>query len=200
MIEKFLIVIFILLVVILGVLLLLNSNTSSKVLTTSDKTVNNALTINIIAHRVSSGPFRSSRTHANIERVLLEAEKIWNQADIQFNFEIVDAKIDKLTEDAFSKERFEAVYALDYYQKSTINMFFISSIRANGIATAPSAAFINDVTSVNDFRATAHEIGHLLGLKHVFTSPTRLLYQGVNGAFLTPAEIKTARTNVGVFN
>lgn len=50
-----------------------------------------------------------------------------------------------------------------------------------------------DLTTVPDFRVLAHEIGHVLNLKHTDQSRARLMYQGANGFDLALDEIKTAR-------
>lgn len=127
------------------------------------------------------------------------ADEIWEQAGIRLNYEIVDTQFDESTEAAIYNENYRAVYLEDYYREGAINIFFVNALPANGIAVNPSAAFVNDRTSVDDFRATAHEIGHLLGLQHTTASRTRLLYRGVNGALLIPAEIDLARANAAAF-
>ena len=77
-----------------------------------------------------------------------------------------------------------------------MHIFFVRTLHGiNGISISPSIALVADVTTVNDFRATAHEIGHLLGLSHVFGSKSRLLFQGVNGTTLVDSEIEIAHTS-----
>ena len=198
MLSKVVLVIFVLPVGFFGVLIA-NYNPSSEGVSVDDETFKATLAINIVAHRVSSGKLQSVRTHADIERVMKAAEKIWEQAGIRFNYEIVDTEFDESTEAAVYRENYRAVYLEDYYREGAINIFFVSALPANGIAINPSAAFVNDRTSVNDFRATAHEIGHLLVLEHTSASQTRLLYRGVNGTLLIPAEIDLARTNAAAF-
>jgi len=198
MLSKVVLVIFILLAAFFGVLFA-NYNYSSEVISIRDEAFEATLTINITAHRVSSGQLQSVRTHADIERVMEAAEKIWEQAEIRLNYEIVDTEFDESTEAAVYSENYRAVYSENYYRDGAINIFFVNALPANGIAIDPSAAFVNDRTSVNDFRATAHEIGHLLGLQHTTASQTRLLYRGVNGTLLTPAEIDLARANAETF-
>ena len=198
MLSKIVLVIFLLLAAFVGALFT-NYNYSSNVASVRDEAFETTLAINIVAHRVSSGRLQSVRTHADIERVMEAAEEIWEQAEIRFNYEIVDTEFDKSTEAAIYRENYKAVYLEDYYREGAINIFFVNALPANGIAIHPSTAFVNDRTSVNDFRATAHEIGHLLGLEHTSTSKTRLLYRGVNGTLLIPAEIDLARTNAAAF-
>ena len=51
---------------------------------------------------------------------------------------------------------------------------------------------VADETTVYDFRATSHEIGHVLGLSHV-GPVSRLMARGVNGFNLIEFEIEVAR-------
>ena len=75
-----------------------------------------------------------------------------------------------------------------------INAYFVSTIDANGVAFYQSRSFVvKDVTTVNPYRTVAHEIGHLLGLQHVYDTPAKLMYRGANGEILIEAEINAAR-------
>ena len=51
-----------------------------------------------------------------------------------------------------------------------------------------------DYTTVNDFRTTAHELGHILGLNHV-EPINRLMARGKNGEILLSEEVFIARNN-----
>jgi len=53
---------------------------------------------------------------------------------------------------------------------------------------------VADITTVFDYRATSHEIGHVLGLKHVVPI-NRLMARGVNGFDLTDEEIEISQGN-----
>ena len=163
-------------------------------------TNNPQLTINIVAHKVAGEHmFVTKRGNEEIMLVINAAQQIWSQANIVFEISVIETKVSEQAIKAFTNGNFNAVLEEDFYQQGVINIFFIDNLPANGLAVNPSAAFVNDSTSVNDFRATAHEIGHLLGLEHTSVSQTRLLCRGVNGALLIPAEIDLARTNAAVF-
>ena len=75
-------------------------------------------------------------------------------------------------------------------------MFFVQSLNGiNGLAlTRINTAFVSDFTTVNDFRTTAHELGHILGLRHVAPEGS-LMARGRNGEFLSKDEIEIARGN-----
>ena len=82
-------------------------------------------------------------------------------------------------------------------QDEAIHIFFVRDLRRiNGIALGPRLVLVADVTSVNDYRATSHEIGHLLGLSHTDESRNRLMFQGVNGEKLEESEIQASRKGV----
>ena len=81
------------------------------------------------------------------------------------------------------------------YDGSKINAYFAQTLHgSNGIAFPGNRIMVADETSVYDFRATSHEIGHILGLRHV-APINRLMARGVNGFDLNDKEIEVARTN-----
>ena len=76
-----------------------------------------------------------------------------------------------------------------------INGYFARYISSNGVAFPPQGFFVvGDITSVNDFRATSHELGHLLGLRHVSINGY-LMHSGTNGELLSQEEVDIARKN-----
>jgi len=89
-----------------------------------------------------------------------------------------------------------------------ITTYFVNHMRnlnngrfPNGRARRKSRrTFIIDRTRVNDFRTTAHEFGHVLGLDHIIPNvEDRLMAQGVNGEHLIQSEIDISRRNIQSF-
>lgn len=82
-------------------------------------------------------------------------------------------------------------------RQPVISVFFVRTLGGiNGMsATGRNAVFVVDNPSNTDFRVTAHEIGHVLGLYHNSTDINRLLFSGSDGILLTIDEQIVARYN-----
>ena len=72
------------------------------------------------------------------------------------------------------------VQKLDEYNRDDINVLLVSNLQGiNGISYGGLRTIsIADKTTVYDFRALAHEIGHQLGLDHRDDDDLRLMTQG----------------------
>ncbi len=154
--------------------------------------------IPIALHIVDDGTvqYTSTRDTNNIQDLIDKANQLWEQANIQFTIEKIDVVTieNKDFSKVFSGE-VAGVTQRDDFVEGRINGYFANYINANGVAFPPQGLFvIADVTTVNDFRTTAHELGHLLGLHHT-TARTDLMFKGSNGEFLSEDEITTARRN-----
>jgi hypothetical protein len=139
--------------------------------------------------------YTTDRDVDDIYRVFEGVNRIWSQGQIRF----IVSKMDTIE---ISNEEFGRVFdgELDVLTqrsdfKDEINGYFARYISANGMAFPPQGFFIiGDITSVNDYRATAHELGHLLGLHHV-TDRDYLMSSGFNGELLSQGEVDVARRN-----
>ena len=76
-----------------------------------------------------------------------------------------------------------------------INGFYVRSLGGpNGITAGSTRSyFVTDTPSVLDRRVSSHEVGHILGLRHILSDRGRLLYPGTNGMRLTGEEAGLAR-------
>lgn len=150
------------------------------------------LSLFIVRNDESNG---SDRTEENVRNLVKNASQIWEQANIKltiqnlYELKRTDEEISLLLD---SPRKF--VEGIAEFNPSTIHVFFVARLRGiNGLAfSGLSSVAIADYTSVYDFRALAHEIGHILGLPHV-ENPLVLMHQGANGFELSLPEVLRAR-------
>jgi len=152
--------------------------------------------------------FTSTRNEADITRIFIEVNQIWTQAGIRF----VPRSIQRET---IQNNTILSLFNVNGQEQAStdnfITTYFVNSIpdpagrQINGLApTNLRRTFVADITTVPDFRATAHEFGHVLELEHVF-GPNgqpldgRLMAEGLDGELLTRPEIEIARNFASLF-
>ena len=150
------------------------------------------VSVNVYLIEDLTGEFTTSRSEENVRFLFKEVNRIWKPAKISF----VPVGIQRVTLDA---EIIEFVInggpiELPNSDTTRVKTFFVRHLYgSNGLAiTQLDRTFVADVTTVNDYRATSHEFGHVLGLSHV-DPEDRLMAGGKNGEQLTEEEIKIAR-------
>lgn len=150
----------------------------------------------------SISPYASKRDKQEVRRIMENVNEIWGKANIRVEIESLEFLVVS-EESAFQASKGNNSLLLSETpttDTSALKGFFIGKLFANGVAFTNQASFIvGDVTSVNDFRATSHEIGHLLGLKHNDASSSFLMAQGKNGTILLDSEIETSRAQAERF-
>jgi len=153
------------------------------------------LSLPIVLHPVrNSGVVSTIRTNENILALFETSQLIWDQADIKFTVILQEIVLNKALQKNITEKFFGALNNTIDPTDNRIHIFFVNSLQGtNGIAYYPQLALVADVTTVNSFRATAHEIGHLLGIEHTFDSRARLMYRGVNGTNMIEEEIDVVR-------
>jgi len=162
--------------------------------------ISDQIIIPVKAHIVvdNSGIYTSSRNEENILSLLEKANKIWDQGNIHLQIEeiIITNVSFAAIPNVINGNTFE-ISNNENFGKNKINLFLVQNLNnINGLSLKNiNSIFVSDHTTVNDFRTTAHELGHILGLSHVGPS-NRLLARGKNGEILTDKEISIARNNV----
>jgi len=138
----------------------------------------------------------SSRDEENVKEVFGKVNEVWSQADIKVEVK----KIEEIIVDDESNY-YDLNLLLPYmteagnYDPDRINAYFAKTLHgSNGIALLGNRIMVADETTVYDFRATSHEVGHVLGLSHV-RPVSRLMARGVNGFDLIDEDIEIARNN-----
>jgi hypothetical protein len=154
------------------------------------------LPINVFLIHDESAKFSTNRNEEDVRRVIREMNKIWSQADISIEAEKF-LTIEVVSEQNTSIQKLVTQLKKDRdYDEDVINIYFARTLDGpNGIAfPADNVTFVADYTSVNDYRASSHEIGHVLGLTHTNENSSRLMFSAVNGTDLTLQEIEISRS------
>jgi len=141
------------------------------------------------------------RTEEDLREILAGMNDIWSQADIRLELqtietvEVPDAILQGMLARNLGPFFREIGDGIALPQTSAINGFYIRSIGgSNGINPFRSRTFfVIDEPTVFDRRVSSHELGHILGLRHVSDDPRRLLFSGTNGMELTEDEATVAR-------
>jgi hypothetical protein len=150
------------------------------------------LTIFVVQNTEAYG---SKRDREDVRRLVAQADRVWEQAGIDLEiraFHMVNKTDKEIT--AFYGDARAFAQTLEDFNSETINVILVGSLQGlNGVAYGgiPLIA-VADFTTVFDFRAFAHEVGHKLGLPHV-VNEKRLMHQGANGFELSLPEITIAR-------
>jgi len=157
------------------------------------------ITVPVSIHLVQDGTvqFSTGRTNENIYEIFWEVNRIWGQAQIEFVVEEIDTiEVGNLElNSAIFAQNISVITQRDDFDRGMINGYFVRYISANGVSFSPQGVFIvADLTTVNDYRTTAHELGHLLGLHHI-DGRENLMYRGSNGEILSRREVDVARKN-----
>lgn len=144
----------------------------------------------------------SERDEDNVVNLVEKASNIWHQAGIELEIKgITELELNEVESRLFIRDPrlFILGASLD---EDSINVILTSNLGGiNGVSYGGSGSVaVADLTTVYDFRALAHEVGHALGLVHVSTLRGRLMYQGANGDQLSLDEIEQARASAEVYN
>ena len=139
----------------------------------------------------------SERTEPEVIVLVEKASQIWEQANIELEIRTIE-ELERTDEEIAllldSPRMFlQRVEGIDPF---SVNVFLLARLRGiNGIAFGGlQSVAVADYTTVYDFRALAHEIGHILGLDHV-QNVQLLMHQGANGFELSLKEVLRAREN-----
>jgi len=157
----------------------------------------------VIVHLVDDliGPYTAARNVNEITGIFEEVNRIWSPAQIRF----IPNKIQRTAIDQNQVIRLLDLSGNEIPAGNTnlINTYYVNNLdiidpNTNGFSRPElRRTFIKDDPSVHDFRCTAHEFGHVLGLIHV-PQTERLMAEGVNGENLLDSEIRIARDMAGL--
>ena len=141
------------------------------------------------------------RSEEDLRQILEGMNEIWGQADIRFELqtmesvEVPEAILRGMLAGNLGPFFRALGDGIILPKPATINGFYVRRMGGpNG--TNPSGTrtfFVIDEPTVFDRRVSSHEVGHILGLRHVLDDPGRLLYSGTNGMSLTEDEGTVAR-------
>jgi hypothetical protein len=158
--------------------------------------------LNILVLTSEGGNFGSNRSKESVLSLVENADEIWEQAGIDLVTKSIhfEELPDEVLRTLYQNPML-VINNVKNFDESVINVFLVGSIGGiNGVSfNNLKAVAVADYTTVYDFRALAHEIGHQLGLSHVSKLSGELMYQGANGFNLSIEEIEIAREKTSTY-
>ena len=141
------------------------------------------------------------RTEEDLRKILEGMNDIWSQAGISFDLQTIESvEVPEPILQGMLTGNLGPFFrqigdGISLPQPAAINGFYIRSVGgSNGVNPFRSRTFfVIDEPTVFDRRVSIHEVGHVLGLRHVLDDPGRLLFSGTNGMALTENEATVAR-------
>jgi len=155
----------------------------------------------LILHPVrESGVHTTARTDEGILALFENTQTIWSQAGIAFEVTLEKVRIqDQIAPTTMGSYPF-FTHVVASTNDNALHVYYIRDLAgANGWTVGPRHIAVADITTVDDFRATAHEIGHLFGLGHAADNEESLMASGRNGQKISEGEIHTARKRAQQF-
>lgn len=137
----------------------------------------------------------SERTSEDIDQLMRNGQSIWDQANIVLEQKAVhELVLSEEDAELFFQDpsAFKSAFISD--GEEGISVVLVRSLRGiNGIAyTNLDMIGVADLTTIFDFRAFAHEIGHILSLPHT-EGRSRLMHREANSIEIIKEEIMAAR-------
>jgi hypothetical protein len=163
-----------------------------------DPTARARVAVPVHGHLVQSqGMYSTKRPGDRVQMLLNQTSRIWEQAGI--DLQLVGLSYTAVNASSIEKalnpphDPSLVMQAPGYVQR-TINIYFMGWMPERDGCSFPEVGVVllPDATSVNDYRAVAHEIGYVLGLE-ASGDPQRLMCMRANGEALRADEIIMAR-------
>jgi hypothetical protein len=159
--------------------------------------------LNIIVLTTTEEGYGSKRDRESVLSLVANADEIWDQGGINLITKGIyfEEATNIVLGNLYQNPRL-VINNVENFDKESINVFLVGSLGGiNGVSFGGlNLVSVADYTTVYDFRALAHEIGHQLGLVHISESNGQLMYQGANGFNLSIEEIEKARSFAENFN
>ena len=162
------------------------------------------LTLYLVSEEdAAESALNSRRSTDGLEIIADELAPIWAQADVIFEPLLIreiqmptDVVKELVLTGGFERFFAQAGRTFEVPDPGVLNGFYIrEAFEFNGFTPNGSLVFfVADEPTVLDERVSSHEIGHILGLAHARSDPSRLMFSGTNGIILTDAEQQRART------
>jgi len=158
--------------------------------------------LNIIVLTTAEEGYGSKRNQESVLSLVKNASVIWEQGGIEFVIKNIhfEDKSNTLLSELYHNPRL-VINNIKNFDNESINVLLVGNLGGiNGVSFGNlNTVAVADYTTVYDFRALAHEVGHILGLYHVSESRGQLMYQGANGSNLTIEEVEIARNNAEAY-
>lgn len=148
-----------------------------------------------IVFYIVRGANGSERTDADIDQLMRNGQRIWDQANIELEQTAVyERTLSEEQSELFFRDPDAFAALLKTHKEKGITVVLVRSLRGiNGLAY-PSLDMIGvaDLTTIFDFRVFAHEIGHVFSLSHT-DDRDLLMHREANSIELMRKEITKAR-------